>query len=76
MNKNQKTRNQFSTEASLDTWKSTNQGSHVVLKVLNCEKLSFQDLEKILNLAKMCIKYQGYHTFLNIIFHIFNTFSN
>jgi len=27
------------------------QGSHVVFKVLNCE-ISFQDLEKVLNLAK------------------------
>jgi len=30
------------------------QGSHMVLKVLNCE-VAFQDLEKILNLAKMFI---------------------
>jgi len=32
------------------------QGSHAVLKVLNFE-ISFQDLEKVLNLAKMYIKY-------------------
>jgi len=32
------------------------QGSHAVLKVLNCE-IGFQDLEKILNSAKMYIKY-------------------
>jgi len=32
------------------------QGSHEVLKVLNCE-IDLQDLEKVLNLAKMCIKY-------------------
>jgi len=31
------------------------QGSHVVLKVLNCE-IGFQDLE-VLNLAKMYMKY-------------------
>jgi len=30
------------------------QGSHAVLKVLNCE-IGFQDLEKVLNLAKMFI---------------------
>jgi len=32
------------------------QGSHAVLKVLNGE-IGFQDLEKVLKLAKMCIKY-------------------
>ena len=32
------------------------QGSHAVLKVLNVE-FSFQDLEKVLNLAKMYTKY-------------------
>jgi len=32
------------------------QGSHTVLKVLNCE-IGFQDLEKVLNLTKMYIKY-------------------
>ena len=40
--------------------KYSTQGSHVVLKVfekvLNCE-IGFQDLEKVLTLAKMCIKY-------------------
>jgi len=33
-----------------------NQGSDEVFKVLNCE-IGFQDLEKVLNLAKMYIKY-------------------
>jgi len=32
------------------------QGSHAVLKVLNCE-ICFQDLERVLNLAKMYIMY-------------------
>jgi len=32
------------------------QGSHAVLKVLNCE-IGFPDLEKVLNWAKMFIKY-------------------
>jgi len=32
------------------------QGSHAVLKVLNCE-IGFEDLEKVLNLAKMYVKY-------------------
>jgi len=35
------------------------EGSHAVLKVLevlDCE-IGFQDLEKVLNLAKMCIKF-------------------
>jgi len=32
------------------------QGSDTVLKALNCE-ISFQDLEKVLNLAKMHIQY-------------------
>jgi len=31
------------------------QGSHAVLKVLNF-KIDFQDLEIVLNLAKMCIR--------------------
>jgi len=32
------------------------QGSHMVLKVLNL-KSGFQDLEKVLNLAKMYVRY-------------------
>jgi len=32
------------------------QGSHAVLKVLNF-KIGFQDLEKVLNLAKMYVRY-------------------
>jgi len=32
------------------------QGSHVLLKVLNYE-IGFQDLEKVLNMAKMYMKY-------------------
>jgi len=36
--------------------KSLSQDSHAVLKVLNRE-IGFQDLEKVLNFAKMYIKY-------------------
>jgi len=37
---------------------SLHQGSHVVLRVLKKYfKISFQDLEKVLNLAKVYIKY-------------------
>jgi len=35
---------------------SKTQGSHAILKVLNF-KIGFQDLERVLNLAKMYIRY-------------------
>jgi len=39
-----------------ETYLDSIQGSHTVLKVLNFE-IGFEDLEKVLSLAKMFIKY-------------------
>jgi len=46
------------------------QGSHVVLKVLNCE-IGFQDLEKVLDSAKMYIKYWKSMDILNSAIYLF-----
>jgi len=46
------------------------QGSYAVLKVLNCE-IGFQDLEKLLILAKMYMKYWNSkfsHVLVQILF--------
>jgi len=37
-------------------WPGFPRGIKSIEKVLNCE-IGFQDLEKVLNLAKMCVKY-------------------